>query len=319
MWCGRCGSYAENRAVGLARTCRGRPTHGVRLTQRRRLQQKRHPKTGETIEGEHWPEPSVSYCGRGRGTHGARGTFSPFPPRALTSGTGNCHGLAEITVETDASRPSVPASPTADGNAGQAFAVDRGPCAAPAPKIRRWGERLSDHTDDMDITCCLKKRPDNVGAEAANAAVAGAAASPAAERLAAVARRVRARIAATTSAEDQTARPRQMSPRGSPPLTAPTDTSSAELVDMASCANYSAQVHGDHVALTVTPLHGMGGTTIAMKTDRRVAAQKRPRSPTSMAPTPSSSSSLYGKCHRVWYAHGLAMNDQVPPRELGIR
>ncbi len=60
IWCSVCGSYAEQKAVGLAKVCKGPPppAGSGRTTALARLRDGRHPKTGARLRGMAVPEPT---------------------------------------------------------------------------------------------------------------------------------------------------------------------------------------------------------------------------------------------------------------------
>ncbi len=95
VWCARCGSYAEERAVGMSAPCKGPPsTASGRRTCLSRLRQGLHPKTKEPLRGRPWPEPSVWRRGEASASASAAwGQLPDFPrvlgghPAAATLGT----------------------------------------------------------------------------------------------------------------------------------------------------------------------------------------------------------------------------------------
>ncbi len=62
VWCCVCGSYAEQKARGLAAQCKGPPpaSGGGRTTSLARLRRGRHPKTNEALRGLPTPEPGMA-------------------------------------------------------------------------------------------------------------------------------------------------------------------------------------------------------------------------------------------------------------------
>jgi hypothetical protein len=79
LWCDACGAFAEERARGLARPCRGHPSEETASRRRDRLRAGRHPVTGAVLVGTTVREPSSFLDTAAAGAAPCVGARAPAP------------------------------------------------------------------------------------------------------------------------------------------------------------------------------------------------------------------------------------------------